>query len=82
MESRVCGTFKEKQETPNQMPIEVLNRIVLATSKPGDLVVDPFNGSGTTGAAAANTGEPERVPERVPSEFATRLNASHLVSGG
>jgi len=35
------------------MPINVLNRIILASSNPGDIVLDPFNGSGTTVVAAA-----------------------------
>ena len=37
---------------PTQKPIGLLDRIVRAASKPGDLVLDPFNGSGTTGVAA------------------------------
>ena len=45
----------EKQfgKHPTQKPIELLERIVLASTAPGDLVLDPFNGSGTTGIAAA-----------------------------
>ena len=35
-----------------QKPEELLRRIILATSKEGDLVLDPFFGSGTTGAVA------------------------------
>lgn len=46
--SRVCGTFKERRDTPNQMPERLLGRIILACSNPGDLVLDPFAGSGTT----------------------------------
>jgi site-specific DNA-methyltransferase (adenine-specific) len=38
---------------PTQKPLTLLNRIVKAASKPGDLVLDPFCGSGTTGIAAA-----------------------------
>lgn len=38
---------------PTQKPIALLNRIISAASNPGDLVVDPFNGSGTTGIVAA-----------------------------
>ena len=34
----------------------VLNRIILASSNPGDVVLDPFNGSGTTTVAAALLG--------------------------
>src|SRR3954454_5471727 len=56
-ESRVCGTFKEREGWHGcQMPIGVLNRIILAASNKGDGVVDPFNGSGTTVVAAALLG--------------------------
>lgn len=46
---RVCGTFKERQGWHGcQMPEQLLGRIILACSNPGDLVLDPFAGSGTT----------------------------------
>jgi site-specific DNA-methyltransferase (adenine-specific) len=52
--SRVCGTFKEREGWHGcQMPINVLNRIILSASNPGDIVLDPFNGSGTTCVSAA-----------------------------
>jgi site-specific DNA-methyltransferase (adenine-specific) len=52
--SRVCGTFKEREGWHGcQMPIAVLDRIVKASSNPGDIVLDPFNGSGTTAVSAA-----------------------------
>jgi site-specific DNA-methyltransferase (adenine-specific) len=55
--SRVCGTFKEREGWHGcQMPIEVLNRIIKASSNPGDIVLDPFNGSGTTTVAALMLG--------------------------
>src|SRR5437016_421833 len=55
--SRVCGTFKEREGWHGcQMPIAVLNRIIQSSSKPGDIVLDPFNGSGTTTVAAAMLG--------------------------
>ena len=41
---------------PTQKPLALLERIVLASSRPGDLVVDPFVGSGTTGLAAIKHG--------------------------
>jgi DNA modification methylase len=50
--SRVCGTFKERTGHPCQMPEAVLERIVRSASNPGDLVLDPFAGSGTTLAVA------------------------------
>jgi site-specific DNA-methyltransferase (adenine-specific) len=55
--SRLCGTFKEREGWHGcQMPMAVLNRIILASSNPGDVVVDPFNGSGTTVVSAALLG--------------------------
>ncbi|MGE0595656.1 MAG: site-specific DNA-methyltransferase [Hyphomonadaceae bacterium] len=41
---------------PTQKPEALLHRIVLATSRPGDLILDPFFGTGTTGAAAKRLG--------------------------
>lgn len=37
---------------PTQKPIELLKRIILSSSKKGDIILDPFNGSGTTGLVA------------------------------
>jgi DNA modification methylase len=54
---RVCGTFKERQGWhPCQMPENLLKRIISASSIPGDCVLDPFSGSGTTVAAAYQLG--------------------------
>jgi site-specific DNA-methyltransferase (adenine-specific) len=53
---RVCGTFKERTGHPCQMPEAVLERIIRVSSNPGDLVLDPFAGSGTTLAAARKLG--------------------------
>lgn len=50
--ARVCGTFKERVAHPCQMPEAVLERIIAVSSNPGDLVLDPFAGSGTTLATA------------------------------
>jgi site-specific DNA-methyltransferase (adenine-specific) len=56
-ESRLCGTFYEREGWHGcQMPIAILNRIILASSNPGDVVLDPFNGSGTTVVSAALLG--------------------------
>jgi site-specific DNA-methyltransferase (adenine-specific) len=41
---------------PTQKPIALLNRVIAASAAPGDLVVDPFCGSGTTGVAALAQG--------------------------
>jgi site-specific DNA-methyltransferase (adenine-specific) len=41
---------------PTQKPLALLERLILACTKPGDLVLDPFTGSGTTGVAAVKLG--------------------------
>ena len=41
---------------PTQKPLELLVRIILASSREGDLVLDPFTGSSTTGLACLRTG--------------------------
>lgn len=51
--SRVCGTFSERQKWhPCQMPEQLLGRIINACSNKGNLILDPFAGSGTTLAVA------------------------------
>ena len=46
---RVCGTFKERAGWHGcQMPEQLLGRIIRACSNPGEVVLDPFGGSGTT----------------------------------
>lgn len=37
---------------PTQKPMELLERIILSSTDEGDLILDPFNGSGTTGIVA------------------------------
>jgi modification methylase len=41
---------------PTQKPESLLSRVILATSKPNDIVLDPFSGSGTTAAVAKRFG--------------------------
>jgi site-specific DNA-methyltransferase (adenine-specific) len=54
---RVCGTFKERSGWHGcQMPEQLLGRIIRACSQAGDLVLDPFGGSGTTLAVAKKLG--------------------------
>lgn len=55
--SRLCGTFKEREQWhPCQLPESLLERIILTSSNRGDLVFDPFAGSGTTLAVANRLG--------------------------
>lgn len=39
-----------------QKPMDLLRRVILASTKPGDIILDPFSGSGTTAAAAKELG--------------------------
>lgn len=47
-----CNGMHEKTPHPTQKPEELLRKIILASSKPEDLVIDPFLGSGTTAVVA------------------------------
>jgi DNA modification methylase len=54
---RLAGTHTERiPDFPTQLPLSLLMPIVGCASDPGDLVLDPFNGSGTTGAASIRLG--------------------------
>lgn len=50
------GASKEKVGHPSQKPLALVERIVLSSSRPGDLVVDPFLGSGSTAVMAVQLG--------------------------
>jgi site-specific DNA-methyltransferase (adenine-specific) len=52
----VSPNGREKTGYPTQKPLGILRRIITASSRPGDLVLDFFAGSGTAGAAAAELG--------------------------
>jgi site-specific DNA-methyltransferase (adenine-specific) len=54
----VSPTGREKTGYPTQKPVGILTRIVQASSNPGDLVLDFFAGSGTTGEVAWRLGRP------------------------
>ena len=55
--NRVCGTFRERVKgVPTQLPEELVRRIIAVSSNPGDVVLDPFAGSGTTLAVATSMG--------------------------
>ena len=49
----VSPTGGERTGYPTQKPAGILRRIIQASTRPGDWVLDPFAGSGTAGAAAA-----------------------------
>jgi modification methylase len=45
-----------RKQHPTQKPASLLHRVILASSKPGDVILDPFFGTGTTGAVAKYLG--------------------------
>jgi DNA modification methylase len=57
----------ERTGYPTQKPVRLLERIVAASSRPGDLVLDPYAGSGTTGVAAARLGRRWLLVDRNPA---------------
>jgi modification methylase len=73
-----------KKLHPTQKPEALLFRIILSSSRPGDLVLDPFCGTGTTGAAAKRLGRRFIGFERV-SDYAqaaqTRIAAVEPLAG-
>jgi DNA modification methylase len=48
--------YKEERYHPTQKPIPVMVRAIEMMTEKGDIVLDPFFGSGTTGVACAQTG--------------------------
>jgi site-specific DNA-methyltransferase (adenine-specific) len=72
---RVCGTFKERAGWHGcQMPEQLLGRIIRACSNPGEVVLDPFAGSGTTLAVAKKLGRKYLGFELSP-EYAAQIEA-------
>lgn len=65
----VSPTGREKTGYPNQKPEGVIRRIIQASSRPGDRVLDFFAGSGTTGAVARSLGRRYLLVDSNPDAF-------------
>lgn len=83
---RIQGNNKERRANhDNQLPEVYLERVIRATSNPGDLVMDPFLGSGTTGVVAHALGRRfigvEYSPANARSAF-TRIKAGMVRQEG
>src|SRR3954466_5110791 len=65
-EERLKGQDGKKLH-PTQKPEALLARVILSSSRPGDTVLDPFSGTGTTGAAAKRLGRAFIGIERDPA---------------
>lgn len=72
--ARVAGTFKEREGFHGcQMPEQLLGRIIRVSSNPGDLVLDPFGGSGTTLVVAKKLGRRQMGFELSP-DYVARIS--------
>lgn len=60
---------KEFGKHPTQKPLALLKRIVLASSKENDIILDPFNGGGTTGIACKLIGNRKYIGIDISSEY-------------
>ncbi len=76
----VSPTGRERTGYPTQKPVRILERIVRVHSDPGDLVIDPFAGSGTTGEAAARLGRDYLLVDQNPE--AVHVMAERLAWDG
>lgn len=54
--SMVSGNFQERTAHPAQYPEQLIERIILTGSNPGDIIMDPFMGRGTTAVVAKKLG--------------------------
>jgi site-specific DNA-methyltransferase (adenine-specific) len=59
---------------PTQKPLELLKRIIVSSTKKEDIVLDPFNGSGTTGVASSILGRRYIGIEKEPMYIEVTLN--------
>jgi site-specific DNA-methyltransferase (adenine-specific) len=66
----VSPTGNEKTGYATQKPLGILRRIIQASSAEGDMVLDPFAGSGTTGAAAVELGRTVVLVDESPDAIA------------
>jgi DNA modification methylase len=71
---------KERTGWPTQKPEALLERIIRAASAPGELVCDPFSGSGTTAAVAARLGRRFLAADASPEACA--ITARRLAAAG
>jgi len=72
---------RERTGYPTQKPLGVLRRIVQASSRPGDLVLDFFAGSGTTGEACLETNRRFLLVDANPEALDVMARRFHGVRG-
>ncbi|MHB1803130.1 MAG: DNA-methyltransferase, partial [Actinomycetes bacterium] len=78
---RISGIKPTKHDHPTPKPVELMARFVAWHSAPGDLVLDPFAGAGTTLVAAKNLGRRSvgiEIEERWCEMAAKRLSQTTM----
>ena len=77
----VATNGAEKTGYPTQKPLGILKRVIQASSNPGDVVLDFFAGSGTTGEAAHILGRRFLLIDRHPEALAVMRKRFSRISG-
>ena len=80
--SRLHRQHAEREDHPTQKPLEIVERMVLASCPAGGTVLDPFMGSGTTAVAAARHGRSFVGFELNPEYFAIVEKRLAAAAGG
>lgn len=78
--NRVRYRMPEYENHPAQKPESLLERIVLASSNPGEIVLDPFSGSFTTSAVAARLGRRSVGIDNNPDYFKIGLRRAGIAT--
>lgn len=74
-----CNGMHEKTPHPTQKPEELLRKLVLASTIPGDVVIDPFLGSGTTAVVAEQLKRRWKGCDNSPEYFTWAIQRLELV---
>lgn len=72
---------KKSEDHPTMKPVELVERSLLNSSLPGDVVLEPFSGSGTTIIACERTGRRCRAMENDPAFVAVALERWSVMMG-
>ena len=77
LDGLIRDTEKERHRHPTQKPVEVMGKLISVFTKPGDLIVAPYMGSGPELVAARALGRRSigiEIEERYCEETASRLS--------
>ena len=77
-----CGVEREDRQHPSQKPLRVMRELARLFSDPGEVILDPHAGSGTTGVAALLEGRRVILVERNPTHAATCIERMEATEPG